>query len=668
MRDNIKMSINTKTRVAKLKHLIASRWLTWCACVTILLLPCVIWSLLQLASAHPYLVTVSLIALSLLLLLCIKAFTLTTEHAALTSQITSLNQILQSEITFRAMTEKLLSNSEAQYQLVTDALPVLISYVDTSLRYRFINKAYTDWFGEEVDTIVGKTMRRVIGDSAFVIFKDNIAKLANKNIITFETLMNFRNKEDRYVSVTLIPHFINEEIHGFFSLISYMTPRINHLATHDVLTNLPNRSLFNAKCSQALVHAQQTSSNMALLFLDLDHFKNINDTLGHDVGDLLLKRAAERIHKVLDQKDMLARLGGDEFIILLEMTSPEQVTLISNKICQAFSQPFNLNNHELQVTASIGVSLFPDHGRDMQILLKNADIATYHAKKRGRNTYEFYTDAMNTIIVNKTQLETGLRQAIEKHEFVLYYQPVMDVPSNSITSLEALVRWYHPEKGIIAPGEFLPVAEESGLIVPIGDWILTSVCQQNAKWQNHANFPVNLRISINLTARQFHAKNLVAMIQNVLEATQLSGKYLTVELTESLIINNIEYSGRVMAALKDLGVSISIDDFGTGYSSLNYLRRFPIDMLKIDKSFIKHVTQKADEAAIVNAIIAMAHSFKMKVIAEGVETLGQYYFLKDRGCDEIQGYLLSKPMPANEIEVFLKNAFSVEAYLNSQSS
>jgi EAL domain-containing protein (putative c-di-GMP-specific phosphodiesterase class I) len=304
----------------------------------------------------------------------------------------------------------------------------------------------------------------------------------------------------------------------------------------------------------------------------------------------------------------------------------------------------------------------------MQILLKNADIATYHAKKRGRNTYEFYTDAMNTIIVNKTQLETGLRQAIEKHEFVLYYQPVMDVPSNSITSLEALVRWYHPEKGIIAPGEFLPVAEESGLIVPIGDWILTSVCQQNAKWQNHANFPVNLRISINLTARQFQAKNLVAMIQNVLEATQLSGKYLTVELTESLIINNIEYSGRVMAALKDLGVSISIDDFGTGYSSLNYLRRFPIDMLKIDKSFIKHVTQKADEAAIVNAIIAMAHSFKMKVIAEGVETLGQYYFLKDRGCDEIQGYLLSKPMPANEIEVFLKNAFSVEAYLNSQSS
>jgi EAL domain-containing protein (putative c-di-GMP-specific phosphodiesterase class I) len=294
-------------------------------------------------------------------------------------------------------------------------------------------------------------------------------------------------------------------------------------------------------------------------------------------------------------------------------------------------------------------------------------MATYRAKERGRNTFEFYTEEMNKIILNKIHLESKLHQAIEKEQFLLHYQPVMDIPSNSITSMEALLRWDDPEKGLVYPQDFINVAEETGLIIPIGVWVFGAVCKQNALWQKHANFPVKLRISVNLSARQFNAKNLLSSIRTLLKETNLSGEYITVELTETLIMQDIGYSGLVMKELKDLGISISIDDFGTGYSSLNYLRRFPIDILKIDKSFIADVTNKTDEAAIVNAIIAMAHSLKMKVIAEGVENLGQYYFLKESGCDEMQGFLLSKPMPPQEIEVFLKHAFSVEEYLNKQS-
>ncbi|MES2217535.1 MAG: EAL domain-containing protein [Pseudomonadota bacterium] len=632
-------------------------------------------------SFHPLVGLLAVLYFILLAIVCVKIHSIIYqtlkvkfENNELVKQLTlmqrevvAVNHTLQSEVDFRAVTEKLLRESEAQYRLVTDALPVLISYVDTSLRYRFINKAYTEWFGDEVDTIIGKPMRRVIGESAFVIFKEHIGKSPIKNIINFETIMNFNNQEERYVSVSIIPHIIDEELRGFFSLISDMTPRINYLATHDMLTGLPNRSLFNAKFSQALKYAQGIDAKVALFFLDLDHFKNINDTLGHDVGDILLKKVTERIQGAIREKDMLARLGGDEFIILLQLINSENIIQTANRICQSFLKPFNLEGHEVYITTSIGISVFPEDGQDMQVLLKNADMAAYRAKEHGRNTYEFYTEEMNKVILNKINLENKLRQALDKQEFLLHYQPIMDVPSNSINSLEALLRWNDPEVGIIAPREFIPVAEESGLIVPIGEWVFRTVCQQNADWQKRGNFPVDLRISINVSARQFKAKNLIRNIRTILAETNLSGEHITLELTETLIMQDTDYSYRIMSALKDLGMLISIDDFGTGYSSLKYLRRFPIDILKIDKSFIADVS-KPDEAAIVNAIIAMAHSLKMKVIAEGVETLEQYYLLKERGCNEIQGYLLSKPMPPNEIAVFLKHAFSVEEYLNSQSS
>jgi diguanylate cyclase (GGDEF)-like protein/PAS domain S-box-containing protein len=652
-----------------------------CAFIIPVILPFAVWALLQPDSLHQILGLLTLLYLTLLLISCFRthqaiysALKLKFENMELVAllttaqqELTVINQTLQAEVNFRANTEKLLRDSEAQYRLVTDALPVLISYVDTNLRYRFINKAYTDWFGEEVDDIIGKNMRRVIGDSAFVIFKENIAMLSAKSVVNFETIMSFRNQEERYVSVSLVPNVVDEEIRGFFSLISDMTPRINFLATHDALTNLPNRSLFTAKFSQTLKHAQRANEKIALLFLDIDHFKNINDTLGHDVGDILLKQVTERIQSVLREKDMLARLGGDEFIILIENITNEGLIKTANRICHAFSKPFLLNEREVYVTSSVGVSVYPDDGQDMQILLKNADMATYRAKERGRNTFEFYTEEMNKILLNKIHLEAKLRTAITNQEFVLHYQPVMDIPSNSITSLEALIRWNHPGEGIISPQEFIPVAEETGLIVPIGEWVIRSVCEQNVYWRSNANFPVDLRISINISSRQFNAKNLVQTLKTILSETKLSGESVILELTETLIMHDIDYSNRMMKALKDLGITISIDDFGTGYSSLNYLRRFPIDILKIDKSFIADITKRSDEAAIVNAIIAMAHSLRMKVIAEGVETLPQYYFLKDRGCDEIQGFLLSKPVPPQAIALFLKRAFSVEEYLNSQT-
>jgi diguanylate cyclase (GGDEF)-like protein len=450
-----------------------------------------------------------------------------------------------------------------------------------------------------------------------------------------------------------------------------MTPRINYLATHDALTDLPNRSLFNAKFIQAVGRCQNRHHKLALLFLDLDHFKNINDTLGHDAGDSLLVTVVERVKKSLRETDILSRLGGDEFTIILEVDDTDEIVSIADRILQAFSYPFQLVGKEIFITTSIGISVYPADGTDMQVLLKNADMATYSAKEKGRNTYEFYTHSMNEQMLRKINLKNDLRLALEKQEFAVYYQPVMDIASNSITSLEALLRWNHPEQGFIAPTEFIPVAEESGLIIPVGEWVLRNVFQQNLAWQAAKSFPSHLRTSINLSARQFKEANLTEFMTSILKETGLSGQYITLELTETLIMHDINYSASVIKSLKDLGICISIDDFGTGYSSLNYLRRFPIDILKIDRSFITDISGSAkdadDAAAIVTAIIAMAHSLKMKVIAEGVETMQQYYFLKERGCDEIQGYLLSRPVPPEEIATFLKNSFSVEKYLQQQA-
>ncbi|MDR3477275.1 MAG: EAL domain-containing protein [Gammaproteobacteria bacterium] len=645
-----------------------------------LLLPFAVWSLMQGTMTHQLLGLLTFLYLGLLLISCwqthsaiYNAIKLKFENDELVNHLTSaqnemamINQELNGEINERKLAERLLRESEEQYRLVTDALPVLISYIDMQLYYRFNNKAHEDWFSKSLNEINDKKIEDVLDRTGFEIFKENFAKLQMDKSITYETTMHFRATDERYVSVTLIPHIKDGKMQGVFSLISDMTPRINYLATHDSLTDLPNRSLFTARFSQALTRAERNGTEMALLFLDLDHFKNINDTLGHDVGDNLLIKVAERIKNSLRDGDTLARLGGDEFTIILEKINAESVIVIANKICCALRGPFKLDGREIFISTSIGISVYPGDGTDMQILLKNADMAIYRAKERGRNTFQFYMQEMNDKIIKKINIESNLRSAIKNEELEVYYQPVMDIASNMITSLEALLRWQHPKLGYISPVEFIPVAEEAGLIVSIGEWVMRTACRQNLEWiKNMDGASIKPRMAINLSARQFKECNLVERMELILKETGLSGEYVTLELTESLIMNDIEHNTKVINKFKDLGISISIDDFGTGYSSLSYLRRFPIDTIKIDRSFITDInkTEKPDDAAaIVTAIIAMAQSLKMKVVAEGVETMEQYAFLSKLGCDQIQGYLLSPAVAADEVSNFLRTPFSIEDY------
>jgi diguanylate cyclase (GGDEF)-like protein len=648
------------------------------------LMPFTGWLLLQSDKPHQVLGVLTLLFTLLLLISCFRthkavynAIRLKFEKDELVTDLTVtqekmqvINAELQTEVNDRIKAESLLRESEEQYRLVTDALPVLISYLDMTLRFRFINKVHTEWFDRPLDKIADQPIETILDSTSFKTFKEHVDKLTLEQPITYETVMQCHG-EERYVSVTLIPHLKDNQLHGFFSLISDMTPRINYLATHDALTDLPNRSLFNAKFTQALNRSHLKKSRLALLFFDLDHFKNINDTLGHDVGDALLIKVVERVRRALRKNDILARLGGDEFTIIVEAVTHADTVAVAEKIQAAFKAPFSLVGKEIFITTSIGISIYPDDGTDMQVLQKNADIATYWAKENGRNKYEFYTHTMNEKVIRRTSLENDLRSVLDNDELDIYYQPVMDIASNAVVSVEALLRWNHPEQGFISPSEFIPVAEASGLIVSIGEWVLRNVCKQNLQWQSDPQFPIRLRTAVNLSARQFKEANLPQLMASILHEMGLSPEYITLELTETLIMDDVEYSASVIKALKDLGLCISIDDFGTGYSSLNYLRRFPIDILKIDRSFITDISGSAkesdDAAAIVRAIIAMAHSLKMKVIAEGVETMPQYNFLKEQGCDEVQGYLLSRPVPPDQLADFLRDSFSVEKYLQRQS-
>lgn len=570
------------------------------------------------------------------------------------NEIESINKDLQVEISERKEVENLLRNSEEQYRLVTDALPVLIAYIDTALHFRFNNRAYEDWFKRPLTDITGKSIKSIFGEAGFSTFMEHYPKLAAGNQVTYETTIYFHEEQEHYVSFTLIPHMQQGKLLGVFSLISDMTPRINYLATHDSLTNLPNRSLFNARVTHALKHAHRHGTQVALLFLDLDHFKNVNDTLGHDVGDQLLVKVVERLRECVLENDTIARLGGDEFIIILEdNTDLQRPTSIAKNICDALSKVFRIDNKEIYITTSIGISMYPDDGDNMQILLKNADMAMYRAKERGRNTFEYYTGGMNEAIQKKLRIETSLRGALERRELKLYFQPLIDIRKNKISSLEALLRWDNPEMGFVSPGEFIPIAEETDLIVPIGEWVLRTACKQNIDWQRAGFSP--LRVTVNLSARQFLKHDLAQTVERLLNETGMEGKYLTLELTESLIMGDVNHTIKIVKALKDLDITLALDDFGTGYSSLSYLKRFPFDIIKIDRSFITDFVTNTDDAAIVRAIIAMAHNLKMKVTAEGVEKPEQYLFLKQYGCDEVQGYLFYPPLSEADISVVLEN-------------
>ncbi len=436
--------------------------------------------------------------------------------------------------------------------------------------------------------------------------------------------------------------------------------RIRFLADHDELTELPNRSLFRQALNKALQRAERSGKMLSVLFFDLDRFKNINDSLGHDAGDEVLRAVAERLSACVRKIDLVARFGGDEFAVLTEgLTAEDQASTVARKILEALSKPMVLAGRQYRPAASIGISTYPTDGRDAQSLLKNADIAMYRAKEDGRGTFQFYSEQLNTHSVQRLEFESNLSNALNNREFVLYYQPKVDLATGRIAGLEALIRWVSPQLGFVPPGDFISIAEETGLIVPMGRWVAQTACVQNRAWQKGGLPP--LRIAINISARQITDKGLIPFLTETLRTTGLGVELLELEITESAVMSNQDHAEKVLNELKGLGFHLTMDDFGTGYSSLAYLKRFPFDSVKIDQSFVRGIPESKDDEAIVEAIIAMAHSLQLKVVAEGVETKEQYDFLRTRGCEMIQGYYFSKPIPASEIVKLLYKSMTREA-------
>ena len=423
--------------------------------------------------------------------------------------------------------------------------------------------------------------------------------------------------------------------------------RLHHLAHHDTLTGLPNRAYFSERLNGAIAHAQRRRRPLAVLFLDLDRFKIINDTLGHDVGDQSLQILAARLKSCVREGDTVARLGGDEFTVLLEdLASADDIPLVAQKFIHAVLQPFVLERREFFITTSIGVALYPNDGEDSITLLKNADTAMYRAKEAGRNNFQFYSAELSAKAFERLALETSLRRALERQEFELYYQPLVDLKTQRVFGAEALLRWHHPDFSLVSPAQFISVAEETGLIVPIGEWVLRSACAQAQAWRAAG---AKLSVTVNLSGRQFNQPGLADTIARALRESGLDPGLLELEITEGVLMQNAQATIDTLQALHGMGLRIAIDDFGTGHSSLSYLKRFPIDTLKIDQTFVRDVTSDPNDASIVTAIIAMARSMGLRVVAEGVETEGQLVFLHSHRCDGAQGYLFCRPLPALEV-------------------
>ncbi len=436
---------------------------------------------------------------------------------------------------------------------------------------------------------------------------------------------------------------------------------LDHLAHHDTLTHLPNLILLYDRLAQAISVAQRTGKPFAVLFMDLDAFKHINDSLGHGVGDQLLLSVGKRLLGCVRQSDTICRKGGDEFVALLtDINHPEDAALSAQKMLAAIARPHHIEEHDLHVSASIGISIYPDDGRDTETLIKQADTAMYHAKGQGRNTYAFFEQEMTERAVARQATEASLRLALDRQEFVLHYQPKFDLHSGAIVGIEALVRWQHPQRGLLAPADFVPIAEDNGLILPLGRWVLYEACRQAQARQDMGLPPVI--ICVNTSALEFRDSDFVASLREVLEETRLKPCYLGLELTETVLMRDVRSTDSALHELSDLGIRLAVDDVGTGYSSLSYLRRFPIDTLKMDSSFIQSIPQNADDAALVSAMISMGKSLKQHVIAEGVETAEQAAFLLDQHCDSAQGFFFARPMAAEALTPLLKSGFSVPHY------
>jgi diguanylate cyclase (GGDEF)-like protein/PAS domain S-box-containing protein len=489
----------------------------------------------------------------------------------------------------------------------------------------------------------------------------NFSKALRGTSETHEFTCIKKDKTRFDAGVTMLPYVTNGKISGLHVIVKDISHRklderrILYLATHDSLTGLANRDLLNDRMRHAIEQARRLQSQVGVLFMDLNRFKVINDSLGHEKGDILLCTIADRLRSAVREVDTVARLGGDEFVILLEnITATDHISTVAKNLLKLVKQPIELEGNILTVSASIGTSIYPQDGSDPATLLKNADMAMYEAKRLGPDTFRSYTAEMKVRVSGQLARESSLRQAIDRGELVLHYQPRMDIARNRLVGVEALVRWDHPEKGLILPANFIPLAEEIGIIDTLGEWVLLSACQQLKTWRDSGLSP--LKMSVNVSTIQFRSESLLDTVEEALTDTGLDPSCLELEITESSLMQNLDASFEKLMKVRNLGVSLSIDDFGTGYSSLSYLKRLPIDTLKIDKSFVREVPENIDDAAIVSATIAMAHSMNLRVVAEGVTSLEQMRFLESCHCDEMQGFLLCQPLPAAEAELFFKTS------------
>jgi diguanylate cyclase (GGDEF)-like protein/PAS domain S-box-containing protein len=586
-----------------------------------------------------------------------------------TAALKFANLRLSEDLALHMDTEKSLRLRERVIEVSANAI-IICSAEAPDHAIEYVNPAFERITGYGAAEVVGHSLATLQGNSRDQRNIEEIRTALREKREGHALLRNYRNYRkdgtgywnDLFIAPMqdddgVIRHFVVAQ-YDITAVMRYEA-ELEYQANHDALTGLANRNLLRDRLTRAIAEAERTGAPIWVVFVDLDRFKFVNDTLGHGAGDALLKVLASRLQAVVCDADTVARVGGDEFILVLpEQTEDGSGLAILQRIMGAVAEPLTFDEHEFFLTCSIGVATYPADGELAEALIKHADIAMYRAKEMGRNTVQFYTAEMNARTLDRLAIEADLRHALARHEFEVHYQPQVSMRSGRIVGMGALLRWNHPVHGVIAPARFIGLAEEMGLIIPIGAWVIRTACVQTKAWQRAGLG--ELRVAVNLSARQFTQKALVQSIADVLHETGLAPRFLELELTESMVMSDVDNAIAILRKLKSLGVHISIDDFGTGYSSLSYLRRFPIDVLKIDQSFVADLTVDADDAAIVCSIISLAHSLRLQVIAEGVETAEQLAFLRAHGCDQMQGYYFSRPIAADVFERMLREKTSWE--------
>lgn len=562
-------------------------------------------------------------------------------------------------------------NAEENLRLaatVFDASREAIIITDAEAKIVKVNRAFTEITGYEAGEVMGKSPQMFSSGIHGTEFYADVWASVERTGQWQGEVLNRRKSGEVYPSWLTLCAVRNDhgEISNYVGVSVDITSRkeaeerLSFLANHDVLTGLPNRVLFHDRLQHSLARASREQFEVAVLFLDLDRFKNINDTLGHDMGDILLQQVSQRLGVHIRKSDTLARWGGDEFIILLErIRSSQDAALVARRILSVLADPFSILGQEVFVTASIGISLFPKDGEDVQTLIRNADTAMYGAKNKGRDGYQFYTSEMNVSALERFQLESDLRRALQRNEFVLYYQPRVEIATNHITGAEALLRWQHPTRGLISPMSFIPMAEETGLIVPVGEWVLKNACMQARRWidAHRSSFVM----AVNLSRCQLAKLSLPDIVCQVLEETGLQAGQLELEITENVAMQDLRTALAILDKIRQLGVRIAMDDFGTGYSSLSYLKRLPLSTIKIHESLIRDIPKDTYNVTITKAIVGLGKSLGLRVVAEGVETKQQLSLLTELKCDEAQGHYLGKPMPAEEFEQMLRKANKLDS-------